>query len=384
MGGSDHTGGQEMVVPCSCDALPGQSAEGEDGADIFPGAARPDGFLLETESTDESSSDGQDSLGSDNDNLYDERPTHWSRTGTALAALAALMSAASLAISVAAYIRPPMDAVHPSPPVHSGAACASGQALLALTRTEPAQFERMQVCVSEPVRWEPISRGAACAHGGIRVALAEGGAAELCGLENMSHVATPGQADAAAHNVDAAPRGAALVTNFVADEAVRAGQIVSFSPKGGIAPYQLFRSVMWSEQCVKFDALGVSATLMATWCLPSLAAGPRRPLLKLCKVRQQDSVVCGLAISAMPRGLTGSQDAAGEAGEVGAGAPPLLPRLVLLQGGASRLVALVEHGNHLLVQVFDTHEGPLTVTPAASGRLPLNWTRGETDRGGPA
>ena len=107
---------------------------GEREEEDFEGAARPDGFLAQISDSDSLGSDGgshgddegddSDVNGGDSDDGDNEHSASTSRAGLALATLAALLSALSLAVSVAGYLRPPADAVHPSPPLRSGTSCA--------------------------------------------------------------------------------------------------------------------------------------------------------------------------------------------------------------------------------------------------------------------
>jgi len=358
----------------------GASREDEDEFD-GEGTARPDGFLVGGSDSDSMGSDGggqgaddcgdtdDDSGGSDDDDEDDGNAcaARWSKSGLALAALAALLSALSLAVSVAGYLRPPTDAVHPSPPLRSGTSCAAGQALLALTRTEPAQPASMRLCVSEPVRWEAMGDGPACKHGGIRVALEEGGAAELCGMSNASQLL--GRADAPAPG-DEGAEAAALITNFFADEPVRAGQVVSLAPQGGVAPYQLFRNVLWRQECRFAKAVGAGQSILASLCAP--AGGTRGTLLKLCSAAQhRETLACGRPVSA----------ASPAASADGSARDALRKDVLLLAGAQSRVLVISETGHGLFAHVLGANEGPLSLVSVASGDVPLNWTRGERTTG---
>jgi hypothetical protein len=345
----------------------------------FEGAARPDGFLAHISDSESLGSEGgshgedegddSDVNGGDSDDGDDERSARTSRVGLALATLAALLSALSLAVSVAGYLRPPADAVHPSPPLHSGKSCASGQALLALTRTEFAEPARMQMCVSEPVRWEAIGAGAACKHGGIRVALEEGGAAELCGMENVSGSRLLGRGDAPTPP-DEAAEASALITNFIADEPVRAGQVVSLAPQGGVKPFQLFRNVLWHQDCMLAVAVGVGHSILASLCSP--AGGAHGSLLKLCSAAQhRDTLTCGRPVSA-------ASPAASTAAGLG---NAVLKDVLVLAGAQSRVLVISEKEHGLAAHVLGANEGPLSLMSVASGDIPLNWTRGERTSG---
>ena len=341
------------------------TTEEEDEDNEYAGSSRPDGFLAE-----ESSDADEDSQASDADDDNDSDGRHvWSNVGVAIAALAALLSALSLTVSVATYLRPPQQAIHPSPPLR-GTACASGQALLAFTRTEPAHANRMRLCVSEPVRWEPMLEGAVCKQGGIRVALEEGGAAELCGIGNesqkISQFEMPGRADTA--KAADGEEGAALVTSFITDEAVRIGQVVSLSPKGGVAPYRLFRNIVWKQHCRQVVAASVGGSMFVSLCTP--AEGGKAPLLRLCSAQHQDAIVCGRPVSAVPKSV--SAHAADDTLEA---------EVLLVVGAHSRALAVAEDVDGLRVVLFGAHDGALGLTEVASSVLPLNWTCGERASG---
>jgi hypothetical protein len=353
---------------------------GEREDEEFAGAARPDGFLAHISDSESLGSDGgsqsdvegddSDVDGGGSDDGDDERSARTSRAQVlALATLAALLSALSLAVSVAGYLRPPADAVHPSPPLRSGTSCASGQALLVLTRTELAEPARMQMCVSEPVRWEAMGAGAACKYGGIRVALEEGGAAELCGMENVSGSQLLGGGDAPTPP-DKAAEAAALITNFIADEPVRAGQVVSLAPQGGVKPFQLFRNVLWHQDCMLAVAVGVGHSILASLCAP--AGGAHGSLLKLCSAAQhRDTLTCGRPVSAAS---PSSSTAAGSENTV-------LKDVLVLAGAQSRVLVISETEHGLAAHVLGANEGSLSLMSVASGNIPLNWTRGESTSG---
>ena len=269
------------------------------------GETRPDGFL--TDLTDEEEDENDDS---DNDDDYHDNSNslRCSNLGCALAALAFVLSALSLAVSVATFLRPPTQQATSLSPPRPGTSCASGEALLALTRTEPAQLDRVQLCISEPVRWEAMSKGVVCKHGGIRVALEEGGAAELCGMDNMSSAHLSGRMDAAKEAAEES-ESAALITSFIADEAVRIGQVVSLSEKGGVVPYRLFRNMVWKQECKSVAAVSVGFGMLAFLCTPPPSQHAHAALMKLCKAQHQGALVCSGILSAVaPMNLKNSAD----------------------------------------------------------------------------
>jgi hypothetical protein len=270
------------------------------------GETRPDGFL--TDLTDEEEDENDDSDNDDDDYHDNSKSLRCSSLGCALAALAFLLSALSLGVSVATFLRPPTQQATSLSPPRPGTSCASGEALLALTRTEPAQLDRVQVCISEPVRWEAMPKGVVCKHGGIRVALEEGGAAELCGMDNMSSAHLSGRMDAAKEAAGES-ESAALITSFIADEAVRIGQVVSLSEKGGVVPYRLFRNMVWKQECKSVAAVSVGFGMIAFLCTPPPSQHTHAAFMKLCKAQHQGALVCSGILSAVaPMNLKNSAD----------------------------------------------------------------------------
>ena len=344
--------------------------------DAFEGAERPDGFLENY--TDDGSSDDDDAIDAGSADEPDSSVApRFTAAGLVIAVLAALLSALSLTVSVATYLRPAAQAkmlghVSDAP----GSSCASGQALLAWTRTTPAQEGAMaKVCVAEPVRWEALPDGdksAVCARGGIRVALESGGTAKLCGVGR-----DPPDAQAAA--AAAASNNGALKTNFLADSPIRVGQVVALSAKGGVSPYQPFRHVVWEQTCSFADAVGVGSNTFVSRCSSAAAddrgvakgvdkgAGEQDSLLKLCSVRSDDTVSCGRAVS-------GLAPAARVHERMHSSSPA--SRVLLAVGGPSRLLILSTESGELIAGVFDSHEASLTLTATARGRVPLQIPEG--------
>ena len=107
--------------------------------DAFEGAERPDGFLENY--TDDGSSDDDDAIDAGSADEPDSSVApRFTAAGLVIAVLAALLSALSLTVSVATYLRPAAQAKMPGHASDApGSSCASGQALLAWTRTTPAQ-----------------------------------------------------------------------------------------------------------------------------------------------------------------------------------------------------------------------------------------------------
>ena len=357
-------------------------APGDDDDEGFDGATRPDGFLIDSDEGESLASD-DDSDGGDTDDDSDSdddanTSTHqtlrFSRMSFSLGALAVVLSALSLTVSLASYLRQP-EVTHPSPPLRSGTSCASGQALLALSGTEPAHLDRMQLCVSEPVRWEAMGQGAVCVNGGIRVALKEGGAAELCGMDAVSRAGSFGRAVEEKSSDASQDESFAVSPTFIADEAVRSGQVVNLTPNGGVAPYQLFRNVLWGQECMHVSTVSVGHSMLACFCKP--AGRAQEPLLKLCSANS-DSVKCGRLVAALSHALPATS-AAQEGGTDSSSA-----EVLLIAGAMARILVISETVHGLAAQVLAANQGALSLDPIASGNVPLNWTHGERTSGGRA